>query len=437
MIVGWQESRWVESFGAGLLEMIWQAAAVGLGLAGVLALLRRAPARQRYGWSCAALFALPLVFGLTVWSAHDGVAALAWLPAAAARDLAAWMRALAPALPWLVAAWAAGVSLFALQAFGGWCLVRRARRRAADAIPEEWRWRFQRLRAVLGGGRRLAAARLGLSREVAAPCVVGCWRPLVLLPLSLLSSLPPAQVEAVLAHELAHVRRADYLVNLLQRAVEVLFFYHPAVWWISRQVSEEREHCCDDAALAACGDRGGYARALLALAQSGEAAYAVAATGGSLPRRVRRILGQASVRPGWRAALAMAVVAALGLALAGRLPVRASRARAALPPRSVRAASAPAPVAPSPLHAVPTTPVVLRAKPRPQKAIVARRLDGPAAPAPRTLVVTVSLAVTSTCSPRLEVVRQVAPTGESWLTLVPVMQCRRQWQPISVWTLTT
>jgi uncharacterized protein (TIGR03435 family) len=148
-------------------------------------------------------------------------------------------------------------------------------------------------------GDRLAV-RLGLTRlvrivempHVDVPLVVGCLRPVVVLPIAALSSLNAAQVEAIIAHELAHVRRHDYLVNLMQTLAETLLFYHPAVWWLSARIRDEREHCCDDAAVAVCGDPVGYAAALAELEawRGGALNLAAAATGGSLLGRVRRIL---------------------------------------------------------------------------------------------------------------------------------------------------
>ena len=107
------------------------------------------------------------------------------------------------------------------------------------------------------------------------------------------TGLPAAQLESILAHELAHIRRHDYLVNLLQTVVETLFFYHPAVWWLSRQIRNERENCCDDVALAAVGNRTDYGRALLAIEElrATSTALSLAARGGSLLARMRRIAG--------------------------------------------------------------------------------------------------------------------------------------------------
>ena len=123
--------------------------------------------------------------------------------------------------------------------------------------------------------------------------VVGAVVPVLLLPVSALSGLTPRQVEAVIAHELAHIRRHDYLVNLVQSAVECLLFYHPAVWWVSHVIRVEREHCCDDLAVLACGDPLMYARALtnMEALRRGDVGMAMAASGGSLLSRVRRLVG--------------------------------------------------------------------------------------------------------------------------------------------------
>ena len=166
------------------------------------------------------------------------------------------------------------------------------------------------------------SARLGLTRTVRllestrlqVPVVVGWLRPVLLVPTAVLGGLSPQQLEAVIAHELAHIRRHDYLVNLLQSAVETLLFYHPAVWWVSSAVRAEREHCCDDLAVVACGDAVLYARALTAIEtlRHEEMGVAMAITGSPLLARVRRLLGAkpptTAASSGWIVALLTAVM---------------------------------------------------------------------------------------------------------------------------------
>ncbi|HEU4594478.1 MAG TPA: M56 family metallopeptidase, partial [Pyrinomonadaceae bacterium] len=212
--------------------------------------------------------------------------------ASSREDLRRWagerFDALLPALVW---AWAAGVLLLALRVAGGWFSLRRLEA-SARPVGVELHEALARLARRVGVAR---AVRLCQSALVEVPTVVGHLRPLILIPASALTGLSPQQLEAVLAHELAHVRRYDYLVNLLQTAAETLLFYHPAAWWISRRVRAEREHACDDAAVAATGDVLLYARSLARMEQlrreRGETpALALAANGGSLMQRIQRLV---------------------------------------------------------------------------------------------------------------------------------------------------
>jgi GWxTD domain-containing protein len=129
------------------------------------------------------------------------------------------------------------------------------------------------------------------SRLVDVPVVAGFLRPVILMPAGFLAGMPPEQLEYLLIHELAHVRRLDYLVNLLQKAVEGLLFYHPAVWWVSSVMAKERENCCDDVVLSIHPEPGRYASTLAALEQS-RWSSAPAANGGNLSQRIRRILNR-------------------------------------------------------------------------------------------------------------------------------------------------
>ena len=193
-------------------------------------------------------------------------------------------------LPYVVWGWAAGVAAPA----GTICRRLLARASAASRIP-----RGAHI-AVASGGRadcQKAAAgdpvRVVESALIDTPSVIGLMRPLILLPIAALSSLSPGQVEALLAHELAHIRRRDYAVNLLQTVAETLLFFHPAVWWVSSRIREAREHCCDDVAVEVCGEPAAYAAALAELAtwRAGGVALSVGATDGPLLMRVRRLLG--------------------------------------------------------------------------------------------------------------------------------------------------
>jgi beta-lactamase regulating signal transducer with metallopeptidase domain len=195
-----------------------------------------------------------------------------------------------PWLPEIVALWVLGVLAAAFRPLLSWSRVQQLRSQGTSPVPDA----VQKLAAR-------AAERLQLGRAVAvrqstlasSPVVVGYFRPVVLLPPCVVTDLPPTQLELILAHELCHARRHDYLFNLLQTVVETLFFYHPAVWWLSRQVRIERENCCDDAAMEMAANRAEYGRALLAIEVhlGAPTALSIAAHGGSLLARMRRIAG--------------------------------------------------------------------------------------------------------------------------------------------------
>jgi beta-lactamase regulating signal transducer with metallopeptidase domain len=224
------------------------------------------------------------------------------------------------ALPWVVAFWGLGVALLSLRLLSGWLRIRKVRALAAPVGDALWQQRFDALCQRLRVSRPV---RLLTSTAVAVPIVVGWLKPVVLVPAGLFTELAPRQLEAILAHELAHVRRHDYLVNLLQNIAETIFFFHPAVWWVSGQLRKEREHCCDDVASRECGGAVGYARALVALEESRGLALvpqgAVSAAGGSLLGRVRRLLGDSPGTSGAWPALIAVVLLAAGLAVGAHL----------------------------------------------------------------------------------------------------------------------
>ena len=184
--------------------------------------------------------------------------------------------------------------------------VRRLRSRGVCSPPEQW----QKQLACLSARLRLSRPILLLESCLAdTPMVVGHLRPLVLMPLGVLTGMPASQVEAILLHELAHVRRHDYLVNSIQRLVEGLLFYHPAVWWLSHVIRTERENCCDDIAVRASGNVHDYALALTALEETRWSGLepAVSAHGGNLVKRIHRLLYPKGPSSGWTPFLAALV----------------------------------------------------------------------------------------------------------------------------------
>ena len=194
-----------------------------------------------------------------------------------------------PWLTWIVGFWCIGMLISSLRPLLGWRTLRRLRRIGLSAPSEEVLAAFQRVFTRLGMRR---VVNVYYSTLAKGPLVVGYLRPIVLLPVSLATSIPTAQLEAILAHELAHIRRHDFVINLLQTLIETLSFYHPAVWWLSHRIRIEREHCCDDLVIKLFNNAPDYGRALLAVEQlQGQTtSLALGAKDGSLLGRIRRIV---------------------------------------------------------------------------------------------------------------------------------------------------
>jgi bla regulator protein blaR1 len=314
----WVHNSAAAALGWTLAHSLWEGALVALALAAVLGVLHGS--RARYAAASVAMLALLTGFCVTyqICLAQQRIeGGMGQVPALRAAPpglgdgpiivkLRGRFRA-AEYLPWLAPFWIAGVLFFQLRGVAGWMAARGLRRRGVCAATLFWQERIDRL-----------GARVRLSRPVTllescvaeVPVVIGYVRPVILMPVGLLAGLPAGQVEAILLHELAHIRRHDYLVNLMQIVVEGLVFYHPAVWWISGVIRAERENCCDDLVVATQGDALAYAAALTALEQNRGVVREVvlAATGGSLVKRVRRLLIQPE---GPRAALTPVFSAAI------------------------------------------------------------------------------------------------------------------------------
>jgi len=346
LLENWVHTPAASALGWTLLHSVWEGALVALMLAGALAFLRTG--RARYTAACLAMLALLLAFCATFERilpeqriASAAAAAPVFPPAPApGRDRTAgnpFRFDAAEYLPWLAPFWIAGVAFFQLQSLAGWLSARRLRGTGVCAATDAWQSRAAGLARQLRISRPVVLLESCLTE---VPVVIGYLRPVILLPVGLLAGLPAGQVESILLHELTHIRRHDYLVNLLQIFVESLVFYHPAVWWISSVIRAERENCCDDSVVAAQGDAFGYAAALVALEQSrGAARQAVlAATGGSLTKRVRRLLvpsePRATLTPVFSAALLAVTVAAALAAWPATPALFAPQAQAAPPEAS-------------------------------------------------------------------------------------------------------
>ncbi|MGH7522634.1 MAG: M56 family metallopeptidase, partial [Gemmatimonadales bacterium] len=346
------------ALGWALVHFLWQGAALAILLGIALAVTRPTAARARYTLALltlAAMLVVPIATGARLYdAARRGTLAappaatlaqrepetrstlpdspappvvststpttdqpIAHTVAATAR-LAALRDLLNPAVPWLVALWVVGVVALSVRLAHGWMTARRLRTNGTRTISASLQQVLARLAARMRVSRPV---QLLESLLIEVPAVIGWLRPVILVPASALSGLTPQQLEVLLAHELAHVRRYDYLVNVVQCVIETLLFYHPAVWWVSRRVRDEREHCCDDLVVQLCGDRHLYASALVDMERlrprTPRLALAATGGGGSLLHRVTRLIRPTAARtelfPRWAAGLAgvLAVTVAL------------------------------------------------------------------------------------------------------------------------------
>ncbi len=264
--------RVLHALGWTVLHSFWQAFLVALVLSAFLFFLRKNAARVRHLLAYAALLLVLVSSLFTFWllldkSGESTRALLLWPepgnPTQGAgiwlSEFTAWCDA---HLPVIVMVWMLGVVLFSLRFAGGLIAVQRLKYRNTSPPEACWQERLNGLLEEMSLNRKVVLLE---SLATGVPMVVGWLKPVVLFPVGAINRLSVEEVEAVLAHELAHIKRQDYLLNLLQSIVEILFYFNPAVWWISSQVRLEREHSADDLAVAVCGDSLVYARALFKL----------------------------------------------------------------------------------------------------------------------------------------------------------------------------
>jgi len=334
----------IAAIGWTLVHFVWQGALLGCVVAVLLTALRNARPETRYTIACLGLLfclawpAVDLALLLNEGSAAGGgkVSSGGAGLAAAGPDAAGLLPWLGQNLGWIVALWASCAGALGLRmAVGLLWIGRAARLESQDPV---WQERLSRLAERCGLGREV---RLRVVEGLTSPITAGWWRPVVLVPASLVAGMPPQLLEALLAHELGHVRRHDYLVNLLQNVIETLLFYHPAVWWLSRRIRAEREQIADDFAAHHLGEPRRLALALSELEKLQFSCHhlAQAANGGDLMARIRRLLRPDVQALNWKAAipvLGLAVVcAASAHAPAGRDTASASAHRTGVKQQAV------------------------------------------------------------------------------------------------------
>ena len=359
-IVGWA-----------LLHFLWQGLLIGWSVALAMFLLRKARPQTRYAVACAGLLlcaALPLssiivqaldaraaggtsavatLMLSTTGQGADGAAAITLINDS---TLNAVQDLLRRQLSWIVGLWLTGAALMALRLAVGLKWVADRTRLDEYSRNPYWQRRLSELARRFGIEQHV---RLGVVDRLDSPITAGCWKPIVLVPAALVTGMSADLLEALLAHELAHIKRHDYLVNLVQSTIEIILFYHPSVWAISRRIRNEREQIADDLAVEMLGQPQKLAQALSQLDQFqfDTTQLAHAAHGGNLMSRIKRLL-RPDVEPvSWKMAIPLA-----GLLAAGTVFYVQAAPQPSEPPAPPAVVAPTAPAAPPALPAVPAEP---------------------------------------------------------------------------------
>lgn len=317
----------LEAIGWTIIHSLWQGALVAVLLTIVLNTLKHNASTNRYVVSVTALFAMLQISLFTFFTVYEPHADFSHLTAPSAiigneipnfatnsgdlgsenltiretsisEDIAASIQfikqGIANNLNYVVSIWIIGVALFTIRFLGGLLYVNRLKTKMVGLAPEKWQIMANEISHKL---RLRKSVRVLLSDLVSVPTAIGIFRPVILMPISLQTGLSMQEVESILAHELAHIRRNDYLINIFQSVAEILFFYHPAMWWISGIIRDERENCCDDMAVSILGDSLVYSRTLARMNELNvqqtytQTALAFNGKKGSLLGRIKRLFG--------------------------------------------------------------------------------------------------------------------------------------------------
>ncbi len=312
------ESDWVQAIGWTLLHSIWQGVAIAFLLAITLLLVRKGPANMKYLFGIIALSGLLVSMVITFsliytpapeteplndpdkagyyavdQSDNSALHSDLYKPVNEEPSLSsAFISYFEEHMPFMLFLYLFGVLILTMRMLGELVYLQNLRYSRSQFVSEIWQEKLKELSTKMGINTTIV---LKESIQVSSPMIIGFLKPIIFIPIGLLANLPSNQIESILAHELAHIRRHDYLFNLLQSFVEILLFFNPAVWWISSFIRSEREHCCDDIAIELTGDKLTFARTLANLEewriQSGRLAVAFAGNRNSgVLGRIQRLL---------------------------------------------------------------------------------------------------------------------------------------------------
>ena len=307
----------INALGWTIFHSLWQGLIIGLILFLIFKYRRNISAQTRYilgVFSLAAIFTSSLFTFFIAYHPHSSHAEFVTFSSASISNLAGfsgradelsilnpissgWPQSLIRTFNFVSIIWFIGVLLLAMRLAGGILIINGMRRQGVSPLPAAWEQRMKILAFKMGLRRSITYLQ---SQKVRVPTVIGILRPVVLIPAMIISGLPADQLETIIVHELAHIRRHDFLINIMQSIMEALFFYHPVVWIISENVRLEREKCCDDYTIKVCGKVSLYARALAWLSELQITATipSVAITGNkkNIVHRVERLINNKKMK---------------------------------------------------------------------------------------------------------------------------------------------
>ena len=309
-----------------LIHFVWQACVVGFVSAICLVILRSAKPQLRYAvLNIAMLGAVfwPLQTFVQHWQANSvtigtqSAFSTGVVETVLPQNLDRLQIYAQVMMPYFLAVWFLGVSVLALRFVLGLWLMRGNGKDTRSFFDPDLQQQVNRLCAAVAMHSKVVVR---IVDDLTGPITVGCFRPLILIPSSLLTGMAPTQLEALLAHELAHIRRYDFLLNLLQNLVEIILFFHPVVWWISKKIRDERENIADDLAVQVIGEPRRLALALQELErlQFIQSQLALAAHGGNLMLRIKRLVRPETHRMHWKTAVTTVGLASVFVALAAQ-----------------------------------------------------------------------------------------------------------------------
>ncbi len=271
----------IEALGWTVLHSIWQGSLIGLLLAFFLSYFQKSNAQLRYWYAYIALclvfitslstfffyFESPIGQLLVEQPSMIETSTMHPLNVDIQKPLIEQLQIqlttyFTKHLPLIVFVWLLGALLFMLRLIGSYIYVQKVKHRYLFPVAQKWQCKLQKLSTHIGLKQKVDFFESSL---ISTPMVIGFFKPILLFPVGAINQLHIEEVEAIIVHELAHIQRNDYVLNLIQSVIEVLFYYHPVIWWISNHIRIERENCCDDKVLEICNNPLDYAKALVSL----------------------------------------------------------------------------------------------------------------------------------------------------------------------------